>query len=36
MANEDLADGAATPVNGVPLAQLVTTREVRAPLRWCA
>lgn len=31
-ANEDLQVALATPVNGVPLSQLVTTREVRAPI----
>ena len=31
-ANEDLQVALATPVNGVPLGQLVTTREVRAPI----
>ncbi|HRN53240.1 MAG TPA: efflux RND transporter permease subunit, partial [Gemmatimonadaceae bacterium] len=31
-ANEDLQVALATPVNGVPLSQLVTWREVRAPI----
>lgn len=31
-ANEDLATALATPVRGVPVGQLVTTREVRAPI----
>jgi HAE1 family hydrophobic/amphiphilic exporter-1 len=31
-ANEDLRVALATPVNGVPLSQLVTWREVRAPI----
>jgi HAE1 family hydrophobic/amphiphilic exporter-1 len=31
-ANEDLQVALATPVNGVPLSQLVTYREVRAPI----
>jgi len=31
-ANEDLQVALSTPVNGVPLSQLVTTREVRAPI----
>lgn len=31
-ANEDLQVALATPVNGIPLSQLVTWREVRAPI----
>jgi len=31
-ANEDLATALATPIRGVPVGQLVTTREVRAPI----
>lgn len=31
-ANEDLLTALATPVNGVPLSQLVSWREVRAPI----
>jgi hydrophobic/amphiphilic exporter-1 (mainly G- bacteria), HAE1 family len=31
-ANENLAEALATPVNGVPVGQLVNTREVRAPI----
>jgi HAE1 family hydrophobic/amphiphilic exporter-1 len=31
-ANEDLATALATPIRGVPIGQLVSTREVRAPI----
>jgi len=31
-ANEDLAQALATPINGVPVGQLVTVKETRAPI----
>jgi HAE1 family hydrophobic/amphiphilic exporter-1 len=31
-ANEDLATALATPIHGIPISQLVTTKETRAPI----